>query len=148
MCYLGPLVRPFYYDPFEHAVTVAVKSPSVLVFLPLKQTGPMPKNGFTADVVVRAHPLQSIACVMVCPAATIEHPKGSRLVMVCVHGALAPRLVLSSAVHEVLNVVEGAQDVTVAVASTVRVDRHALNVVSCARERVYKVGVFHLLSHT
>ena len=68
--------------------------------------------------------------MIVCPAAVIYYPKGSTVVIVLVHVSL----VVPSAVHEVLKVVDGAQDVIVAVASTVGVDRHALRVVSTASE--------------
>jgi hypothetical protein len=64
---------------------VAVKSSSVVVFFPWKQTGPMPSNSFTVVVVLNTHPLQSMVVVVVWPAAVMEHPKGSMLVIVLVH---------------------------------------------------------------
>ena len=66
--------------------------------------------------------------------------------MVLVHISLVS--LLSSAVHELLNLVVRAQDVTVLVASTVGVDKHALSVVSSALERDYQHRVLNLLPGT
>jgi hypothetical protein len=66
--------------------------------------------------------------------------------MVLVHVSLVSSL--SFSVHELLNLVVRAQDVTVAVASIVGVDKHALSVVSSASVRDYQHRVLNLLSGT
>ena len=84
---------------------VVTRSGAVIVFLPEKHTGPIPKNALAAEVVLRVHPLQSIAFVSVRPATVTSHPKGMMSGMVLVQAS----------------VVDEAHDVTVVVASTVGV---------------------------
>ena len=49
---------------------------SVIVFLPLKHTGPWPKTPFAIVVVLIAQPLQSTFTVAVLAAFVIVQPKG------------------------------------------------------------------------
>ena len=88
---------------------VVTESDAVLVFLPKKHTGPMPKKALTTEVVLRAQPPQSIDSIAVDPATVIAHPNLTTSVIVLVQASVLA--VLEDSAHEV----------TVVVASTVGV---------------------------
>jgi hypothetical protein len=69
----------------------------------------MPKKALTTEVVLRAQPPQSIIFVAVEPATVMAHPNGSISVIVVVQASVLAALE------------DDAHEVTVAVASTVRI---------------------------